>query len=267
MKFAVKKKFLEEIYDEYNQREFVHPDPLEFLYNYENAGDREVVALVASSLAYGRVTQILKSVSVVLARMGRSPRSFLVDSSKKVIEKNFESFRHRFTSGRELSRLFIGTKGVLLKYGSLYNCFMGGIKIDDSTIIPALSKFVFELGGGGGKLKGLLPEPCMGSACKRLNLFLRWMVRQDAVDPGGWNEVPTSKLVVPLDTHMHKIGFLLGFTKRKVADLRAALELTRAFAVFSPQDPVKYDFALTRLGIRRDMSERHKDLANLCRIS
>jgi len=95
----------------------------------------------------------------------------------------------------------------------------------------------------------LLPDPRLGSACKRLNLYLRWMVRRDAVDPGGWN-VPPAKLVVPLDTHMHALGRALGLTDRRSADLRTALEITAAFRAIAPDDPVRYDFALTRLGMR-----------------
>ena len=104
-----------------------------------------------------------------------------------------------------------------------------------------------------GKRKHVLACPDKGSACKRLNLFLRWMVREDNVDPGGWNQVPASMLIIPLDTHMHRIGHSFQLTSRKQADMRTALEITKAFREMSPQDPVRYDFSLTRLGIRNDM--------------
>ncbi|MBW2545477.1 MAG: TIGR02757 family protein, partial [Deltaproteobacteria bacterium] len=97
-----------------------------------------------------------------------------------------------------------------------------------------------------------VPLPAKGSACKRLNLFLRWMVRRDDVDPGGWDDIPPSKLVIPLDTHMHRICLAFGFTKRKQADMKTALEITDSFRAIVPDDPVRYDFALTRLGIRKD---------------
>jgi uncharacterized protein (TIGR02757 family) len=98
----------------------------------------------------------------------------------------------------------------------------------------------------------LLADPRDKSACKRLNLYLRWMVRRDDVDPGGWEGVRPAQLVVPLDVHMHRIGRALGLTQRQQADCRTALEVTEAFRKISPEDPVKYDFALTRLGIRDD---------------
>ncbi|MCJ7774009.1 MAG: DUF2400 domain-containing protein, partial [Desulfobacterales bacterium] len=100
----------------------------------------------------------------------------------------------------------------------------------------------------------LVAHPQKGSACKRMNLFLRWMVRQDAVDPGGWDDVSPSKLVIPLDTHMYRIGLRLGFTTRKQMDMHTAIEITKGFQKVIPDDPVKYDFSLTRFGIRNDMN-------------
>jgi len=243
---------LERIYRLYNRREFVHPDPLEFLYAYESATDREIVGLVASSLAYGRVEQILRSVSNALDRMGPHPAAFVKDLTSNVMTRAFRGFKHRFTTGEELAMMLTGARNMLKEYGSLGACFTAGLAPDDETVLPALDIFVDRLSGVfENGCCYLLPAPERKSACKRLNLYLRWMIRRDDVDPGGW-DAPASKLVVPLDTHMHRIGLALGFTQRKQADLRAALEITHAFREYSPADPVKYDFALTRLGIRRD---------------
>ena len=103
------------------------------------------------------------------------------------------------------------------------------------------------------KENSLLPCPEKGSACKRFHLFLRWMVRNDAVDPGGWDGISASKLIVPLDVHMHRICMRLGLTSRAQADLKTALEVTGRFRAIVPEDPVRYDFALTRIGIRNDI--------------
>jgi uncharacterized protein (TIGR02757 family) len=250
---VVDKNRLDKLYTFYNHREFVHPDPLEFLYNYQEVRDREVVALIASCLAYGRVAQILKSVSAVLERMGRSPFSFLLNASLGCLLSTFEGFKHRFTTGKELAHMLWGARRVIECYGSFYESFMAGLKDDDWTVIPALSAFVKRINVAvHGFRNTLLPAPDRGSACKRLNLFLRWMVRQDEVDPGGWSMVPPCKLIVPLDTHMHRTGLMLNLTRRKQADMRTALEVTHAFRMISPEDPVRYDFALTRLGIRDD---------------
>ncbi|RJR50587.1 MAG: TIGR02757 family protein [Desulfobacteraceae bacterium] len=248
---------LDSLYRKYHRRDLVHPDPLVFLYDYEDLKDREVVALVASSLAYGRVAQIMKSVSTVLEGMGKSPFLFLMNSSPRKIQSKYESFRHRFTSGAELVHMLRAARGAIEQYGSLQECFCTGLKETDENVLPALSHFVSRFSTGNGECrKGFLPSPDDGSACKRWHLFLRWMVREDEIDPGGWNRVDRSRLIIPLDTHMHRIGLGLSLTNRKQADLRTALEITRAFAEISPEDPVRYDFVLTRFGIRTDMDMR-----------
>jgi len=244
---------LEALYARYNWREFVHPDPMEFLYRYDEPADREVVGLLASCLAYGRVAQILRSVQRVLTTMGRRPSEYLRTTGEQEIRRDLADFRHRFQSGKELADLLVGAKRILRRHGSLEVCFLKAWGSGSETVLPALSRFVRELSAASpGGCGHLLPDPAGGSACKRLNLFLRWMVRRDAVDVGHWRGVPASALVIPLDTHMHRIGRALKATARKGADLRAALEITAAFRAVRPEDPVRYDFALTRLGIRPD---------------
>jgi uncharacterized protein (TIGR02757 family) len=250
---SVDTQALERLYAHYNRRKFVHPDPLEFLYRYDDVRDREVAGLVASSLAYGRVGQILKSVAKVLDRMSGRPATFLERASATRLRRTFAGFTHRFTSGEDVARLLCGVKRVMKRCGSLEACFAAGMTDADETVQPALGSFVGELAEGAGtRPASLLPDPAKGSACKRLHLFLRWMVRRDAVDPGGWEHVAPSKLVVPLDTHMFRLCRGFEFTRRRQADARTALEVTARFRELAPDDPVRYDFALTRLGIRND---------------
>ncbi len=244
---------LERLYARYNLREFVHPDPLEFLYRYDDVRDREVAGLVASSLAYGRVAQILKSVAKVLDRMTEHPARFLRRFSAAQMRSTFAGFRHRFTTGEDVARLLCGARVAMKRHGSLEACFAAGMSDTDDTVHTALAAFVGELSAGaGGRPASLLPDPQKGSACKRLHLFLRWMVRHDAVDPGGWEGVRPSMLVVPLDVHMFRLCREFGFTRRCQADAKAALDVTARFREFAPEDPVRYDFALTRPGIRKD---------------
>lgn len=244
---------LDELYRVYNRREFVDPDPLQFLFDYDDPRDREIVGLIASSLAFGKVSQILKSTAEVLRPMAR-PAAFVTRAGRQSLQRTFDGFKHRFVTGNDLADMLFGARCVIERCGSLRACFTKKLRPDHDTIVPALTGFVDELRRGSGRKRNfLLPSPSMGSACKRMNLFLRWMVRRDAVDPGGWTEVPPSKLVVPLDTHMHRIALSLGLTTRKQADLRTALEVTAAFRCIVPDDPVRYDFALTRQGIRRDI--------------
>jgi len=246
------KEELDRLYLYYNNRKFVHPDPLEFLYNYNDMKDREIVGLVASSLAYGRVTQILRSVSLVLAKMSPTPSVFLEKSSTTLLYRIFSDFKHRFTTGMELSCLLVNIKDVIMKYGSLNACFTTGLKKEDKTILTAALNFAKNLNASQKRrCSSLMPSPAGGSAFKRLNLYLRWMVRRDNVDPGGWDNISSSKLIIPLDTHMYRISLKLGLTKRKQADIRTALEVTDSFKRFDKNDPVKYDFALTRLGMNK----------------
>lgn len=246
----MKKNFFEALYRKFNRRELIHPDPLEFLYRYSSAADREIVGLLASSLAYGRVQQILKSVERVLDIMGPSPFAYLMYTTDSKIEESLQDFKHRFNTGKDIAHLLISAKHLIMEYGSLNRCFLAGYSEDDETIIPALISFAQKLDIGDNYL---IPTPQRGSACKRLNLFLRWMVRCDEVDPGGWCGIPSSKLIVPIDTHMHKIAKELGLTKRSSADSKTALEITEGFRMISPDDPARYDFVLTRFGIRNDM--------------
>ena len=249
----ITKEKLESLYAFYNSRKWVHPDPLEFLYDYRDPKDREVAGLIASSLAYGRVAQILRSVSVVLEKMGPSPRGFLVSSTPSSLRRVFLDFKYRFTTGEELALMLMGAKSVINRFGSLYECFLSGFKDDDETVLTGLSYLVNELRtNSNGRSNSLLPFPEKGSACKRWNLFLRWMVRKDQVDPGGWERISPARLIIPLDTHMHRICLSLKLTGRKNADMRTAIEITSAFGKIVPEDPVRYDFALTRLGIRKD---------------
>ncbi len=149
--------------------------------------------------------------------------------------------------------MLVGVRRVLDRYDSLRACFVAGFKPSDATVIPALEAFVEAVGKESGRARNyLLPSPSLGSACKRLNLFLRWMVRKDDVDPGVWAPLPSSKLVVPLDTHMHRLGLGLGLTARRQGNLRTALEITDGFREIRPDDPVRYDFSLTRMSMRKD---------------
>jgi uncharacterized protein (TIGR02757 family) len=252
MKVRITREVLEDLYQRYNDRRYAHPDPVEFLYWYNDAADREVAGLVAACLSYGNVTSILNSVRRVLGALGPSPARLLRESDRSDLTASLAGFRHRWTSAEEVVSFLWGIRGVLAETGSLYGCFMEGLAADDETVLPALSHLVAAVGcpSGTPHPASLLPVPSRGAACKRLHLYLRWMVRRDNVDPGDWAGVGAHRLVVPVDTHMHRIGLALNLTRRRQAGQRAALEMTAAFRRFCPEDPVRYDFALTRLGIR-----------------
>ncbi len=241
---------LEALYVKFNHRHFVHPDPLEFVYEYNQLRDREVVGLVASSLAFGRVAQILVSVRKVLDVMGQSPADYLLGGNLTRFRDDHRGFVHRYADGESVALLLEGIRLALREYGSLEEVVLRPLGDSSTNILPGMQHLV-------GCLQSfpewtphpLLSCPSMGSACKRLNLFLRWMVRKDHVDPGGWDRIAPRLLVVPLDTHLYRIAGEMGLTQRRSPDLKCALEITQGFAGFCAEDPVRYDFALTRPGI------------------
>ncbi len=255
---------LEAIYLKFNQQAYVDPDPLLFLYGYPHVRDREIVALVAACLAYGRVEMIMKTLEQVLEKLGPSPYDFLTGIPKRkgdkqgadhAIETLFQGFKYRFATSGHLSCLVKGIRRVILQYNSLENCFYAGLKgrgENQESTLSGLGHLYREI-SRAGEMGHLLADPGKTSASKRSHLFLRWMVRRDAVDPGGWEIISPSRLIIPLDTHMYKIGHMLGFTQRKSPDKTCALEITEGFRKIIPHDPVRYDFSLTRFGIRRNL--------------
>ncbi len=242
------KDMLDNLYLRYNRREYVSSDPLVFLYDYPDVRDREIAGLVASSLAFGNVKQINKSVARVLQSMGASPRRHLLSKGVKGLDGSLKGFKHRWIDSRQITRLLSSVITALEKFGTLEGCFNSHMRSAGGDINPALSGFVNELDGGFLR-KGFLACPGKGSPCKRLYLYLRWMVREDEVDPGGWSSLSPAKLTVPLDTHMYRLSRKLGLTERSQRDMKTAVEITDSFREISPEDPVKYDFALTRVGI------------------
>lgn len=247
---------LECVYADFARPCYISPDPLEYVLRYDRTDDREIVGLIAASLAFGGVGQIGRSVSAVLDLLGE-PAQAVRRGSHAGFTKQFAGWRHRWAGPEELADLLSGAGRVIRKWGSLEACMAAHLKPQDDTIVEALGAVVAELHRGSRLTANrLIAVPERGSACKRHNLFLRWMVRRDAVDPGVWQSVSPAKLIVPLDVHMHRIALQLGLTRRKQADLRTALEITQAFRAISPDDPVRYDFALTRLGIRKELDWR-----------
>lgn len=250
LKFRRQTELLEDLYQKLNRPEFIHPDPLEFIHRYKNPADQEIVGLIAAVLAYGNVRQILASITLILSPMGESPRDFLIHHRAEDFEKIFKTFKHRWHTGIDLAALCGGLKNILESHHSLENLFRQAFESSHSGL-TALSHLVSTLIEASPPFrKNLLPHPADGSACKRLLLYLRWMIRRDAVDPGVWRSLPSTCLVIPVDTHMHRLARRMRLTSMKQANLKAAIEITNAFRKFSPDDPVRYDFCLTRLGIR-----------------
>jgi len=273
-RIAQMRDVLEGLYAKYNRRQFIDTDPLQFVYQYSNRADMEVAAFLAAQLAYGRVQHIQNSLTDLLGRMGDSPYKFVRNFDKHK-RKKLKSFKHRFTTGDCLSDLLELLRDVFRQYGSLQKFFVQGYEPSDKNIIPALSKFCDSLlniyakthnGRVSRSLNYLLPRPASGSACKRLNLFLRWMVRDDDVDAGLWKSIDKAKLIIPVDVHMSRLCRILGFYDRKTVSLVTAVKITESFAEIEPADPVKYDFALSRIGIVENCTGRRRAECEDCKL-
>ncbi len=238
---------LELIYEKYNKRNFVTPDPLQFLYKFYNFEDIELAGLISSSFAYGKVENIINFLEK-LFRIIKSPSEFLSLSDKKII-KNLSGLKYRFTKDFEIINFFLCLKKVLKEKTSLYKLFFEEYNKSKNMInaIKMFIKYFYE--NSKSKINSLLPDYRKNSAFKRFFLFLRWMVRKDEVDLGIWDGISSADLIYPVDTHIYKFAKEFNFTKRQVVNLTTAIEITEGFKKINPEDPVKYDFVITRFGI------------------
>lgn len=249
----ITKRQIDTLYSKYNKYCLISPDPLQFVHLYKRDEDKEIVALIAGCFAYGNVKQIIKTLDKILAILGPAPKQFILKTDKTALNAAFNGFKYRFTTQEELVTFLLALQSVLKQYGTLENLFWKNYE-KSKDYVAALRAFAAEI-RKHGNVSTLIPDPQKGSALKRLNLALRWCIRKDEVDPGCWSKIPSACLIVPLDVHMHRVAKMLGLTKRNQADMKTAMEISRSLAAFCPQDPVRYDFCLTRFGIRDDMSE------------
>ena len=237
--------WLDKMYCRYQRPSVAETDPVSAVRSYSASLDREVVALIASSLAYGNVTAIRGAVATVVKVMGASPSHFLKRQSKPSIRKAFQGFRYRFTSGAKFSGLLLAMRTILNDDGSLESRFEKGMPRSAPTVLPGVTAFAEYLRRRSPEsLDHLIPDPSGKTAYKRLNLFVRWMVRHDDIDRGSWQCVSPAQLIVPVDVHIHRVALALGWTQRRTADIRTAIEVTRVLRQACPTDPLKYDFAL-----------------------
>jgi uncharacterized protein (TIGR02757 family) len=236
-------------------RSKIEPDPLQFLYMFKKESDIEVMGFIASVFAYGNVKQIINTLNKFLKLCNNKPYIFV---SSFHYENKLE-LAHRFYTNEDVKTLFLILSKVYKEYGSLKNLFYLCFNLNKTDMKKSISCFSNhfineilnlkkELTTG---LKFMFPLPGKGSACKRMNLFLRWMVRKDEIDFGLWNKIPASKLIIPVDTHVARISKQLGLTSRTNPDWKMAEEITENLRRFDPVDPVKYDFALCHIGMRK----------------
>lgn len=237
------------------------PDPIDYVHRYTSSDDREVAAIIAACLAFGRVASFAGTLDAlfVLADAAGGPAAWTT-AALTADDPGLEPLFYRWVRGPDLQRLVRTIGRFRAKHGSLAGFMAEAIQSSDQDVGPGLEQLVdtlralalepsehgFEALPRG--FRHLLPHPKTGSACKRLCMLARWMTRSSAPDLAMWSASP-SQLIIPLDTHVHKVAKLLGLTQRNDGSWRTALEITQNLGRIDPQDPVRFDFALAHLGI------------------
>jgi uncharacterized protein (TIGR02757 family) len=256
---ALLKAELDRLYESFNY-EHSATDPIQIVRRYTRPDDVEVVALCAASLAFGRVASVLQSIERLVAIMGERPAEYVRRFDPARHAPAFQGLVHRWTRERDLVALVWIIRQMLERSGSIEGFFLEGYDESAPDLAGALDSFsgramALNLKAAYGKVPKrpgvgyFFPSPSKGSACKRLNLFLRWMVRRDALDLGVWTRVPASKLIVPLDTHVIRVGRCLRLTRYTSPGWKMARDITASLTRIDPADPVRYDFSICHLGM------------------
>ncbi len=247
------KQLLDSLYNKYN-KQYSDNDPVWLLHGLQDIKDIEFLGFIVSCYAYGRVEQIIFHTKKFLKSIGGNVYEFIFNFNKKRDSKYCKGFYYRFNTDEDFLELVLVLNKLINKYKDLKSLFIRTYNPAKENIYDALnffSKTINSFSLKNGSFRYLIPVPENNSTCKRLNLFLRWMVRKDNVDLGIWGkEISKSKLIIPVDTHVYRQAQRLKLIDRKSCDMKFALKLTDKLKTFDPNDPVKYDFSLCHLGMQ-----------------
>lgn len=272
---------LDALYHDYN-REDSASDPIQKVRPFADPADREITGFCAAALAFGRVASVLNSIDNLFRTLGARPADFVRRFEPESAPRAMRSMVHRWIRGDDLVALLWMLRQMIDRSGSIERFFAEGLNADDQDVGPALDSFskrslaldMRRAYGRQPRRPGVcyfFPRPSAGSACKRLNLFLRWMVRRDQVDLGVWKSVPPSKLIVPLDTHVIRLGRCLRLTRYTSPGWRMAADITASLRGLNANDPVSFDFSLCHVGMMnacgfgRKQGDSQCPLRGLCR--
>jgi uncharacterized protein (TIGR02757 family) len=272
---------LDALYHDYNREESA-TDPVHLVRPFTDRADREIAGFCAAALAFGRVGSVINSITTLFAIMGPHPARFVRRFDPVAAHPELRAMVHRWTRGADLVALLWILRQMLERSGSVEDFFLEGFSPEHDDVGPALDSFsqralaldVRKAYGRLPKRPGVcyfFPRPSAGSACKRLNLYVRWMVRHDAVDLGVWERVPASKLVVPLDTHIIRLGRCLRLTRYTSPGWKMAADITASLRQLDPDDPIRFDFSLCHVGMMsacgfgRAQGDSQCPLRGLCR--
>ena len=252
---SVKKKdlksFLDEKYEQYNHPGFIKDDPVCIPHLFTRQQDIEIMGLWAAVLAWGQRVTIINKCKELIGLMDNAPYDFILNHREKDL-KRFLSFKHRTFNSTDALYFIEFFRFYYSKHSSLEDAFVSTSRSSDvGPGLIAFHELFFSLEDHPHRTKKHISTPARKSACKRLNMFLRWMVRKDTkgVDFGLWKKIKPSQLICPCDVHVERVGRRLGLITRKQMDWETAVELTANLRKFDAKDPVKYDFALFGMGV------------------
>lgn len=253
MKASDLHELLESRFEYYNQPNFIENDPISIPHQFSKKQDIEIMGFWASVLAWGQRVTIINKCNELVERMDGSPHDFVLNHSENDLKK-LVGFKHRTFNDTDTLYFIKFFKWYYNQYESLETAFSTTIQESDSNVENGLNNFnrlFFSLEDFPSRTKKHIAAPNKKSACKRLNMYLRWMVRKDnkGVDFGIWNTIKTSQLICPFDVHVERVSRKIGLIERKQADWLTAVELTNSLKELDPIDPVKYDFALFGMGV------------------
>ncbi len=246
------KEFLEELVDRYNCSDFIADDPISVPHRFTNRNDIEIAGFLSATIAWGNRKSIVKNCSRMMTLMDNAPEDFVVNSTEAEL-LHLGDFVHRTFNGADFIYFIKALKNIYLNHGGI-GLFFEKCYSESQDIRVCLSKFhdiFFEI-EHPDRVRRHLSSIDKKSACKRMNMFIKWMVRKDdsGVDFGIW-DIPSSALYLPLDVHSSNVGRMLGLLTRKQNDWKAVEEITASLRKFDANDPVKYDYALFGAGVNK----------------
>ncbi len=248
-KIETARYIFEKVYSQYHHKKFAMNDPVQWIYSYPNKKDKEIVGLISALLAFGNAKSFNNKIKKVIS-LWRYPSKELLNWSKKDFQWALAGFQHRFVHGKIVANFLYGLRRTLEEYGTISFCILNHYKKSSGNLWYTLQSFTDELRKlADCPLHFLVPMPNNGGACKRLWLYLRWMVRKDEIDLGCWEFIKPQQLIIPLDTHIYQWAVSLRLISDRSLNAKTAMILTEIFRQICPEDPLRYDFSLCQAGM------------------
>lgn len=245
-------EFLEEKTDKYNQPDFIENDPISIPHKFSTKEDIEISGFITAIISWGQRKTIINNGNKLIGIMGNSPFDYIMSTNFDIENEQINSFCHRTFNGIDCLYFFKALKNIYSNKGGLEAIFTNGYRSKSNNILETISLFkqVFFSISHPARTRKHISDPVKNSSAKRINMFLRWMVRKDkrGVDFGLWEEINQRDLLLPLDVHTGNVARKLGILKRKQNDAKAVIEVTNCLSNYCPFDPIKYDYALFGLG-------------------